>query len=374
MKEYLRRTIVWLLIIFSITGFVGYSQSSYFMINNTNSWRIQNFFREDKKSIDVVIIGASDVYTGFYPGVAYEKFGFTSYPLCVDGKTDALWTAQIREAIKEQDPKLILVDIGGALYEDEVRLFDDGIFRSFVDNTPLSVSKIMMLSETELKDDFTSYCFPLIKYRSDFSNAAEAHKQKVFFNDLKLSKLKGIGTITTIDKNQSSYEKTTEKIKLNKNSEKFLISFLDYCSKNKIKNVVFVRFPEKYVSAESLDIIRRCNTAKEIISGYGYDVIDFTDIFDQVGLDRENDFYNEEHMNVYGAVKFTEYLCRIISERYGIKPSELTVEQKENWNETVKYTNAFIKFSKELIEKGKEITLGEDKETYLMLEKEIGKD
>ena len=371
MKKHARKFISFFLVVLAIVFFVVYTQNNFYILYNDNSWRIRNFYREDYRSIDVVLIGVSDVYTGFYPGIAYEKYGFTSYPLCVDGKTDTVLKPEIKEAIREQNPKMIVVDIGGALYEDEVRLFDDGIFREFFDNTPLTFDKIRTMFDMDLKEDYISYCFPMVKYRGNIENAMGSYNQITYFNSIGISKLKGIGTTTVIDRNQSSYEPIAEKKEMNRNSQKIFMSFLDYCKNEKIDNIVFVRFPEKYVSADSLDVIRRCNTAKEIIADYGYDVIDCTDIFDQIGLDRDKDFYNEEHMNVYGAVKFTEYLSGILVDKYGVGPSVLNDGQKKQWEETVKYTNAFIDISKRMIEKGEEVLLGENKETYEMIENEL---
>lgn len=370
MKKYFNRILAWVMILSTIIVFVVYSQNNYFIFNGDNSWRTRNFYREDKYSIDVALIGSSDVYTGYYPGVAYSEYGFTSYPFCIDGRSNVMWRSQLREVIRQQHPKLIVIDFSGAVYDDDEKLLDDGIFREHIDNIPLSIDKIKSLSESQLKEEYLSYCFPLIKYRGDFHNAIEAHKEKTFFDSLGVSKTKGIGTISLIDKRKSHNPKITDKKALNKNAEKYLLLFLDYCKNNHINNIVFVRFPEKYIGAEALDEIRRCNTAKGIISSYGYDVIDFTYCYDEIGIDEEKDFYNGQHMNVYGAVKFTKYFGGIISQKYGIKPSKLSETQKNNWNETVIYTNAFVDLSKNLIEKGEEKVLGENKETFELIKKE----
>lgn len=77
--------------------------------------RLDGFYLEDKDSLDVVVIGASDVYSGYSAGYAFEKYGFTSYPYAVPSDMVTLWKAQLKEVIKYQSPKMIVFEINGAL-------------------------------------------------------------------------------------------------------------------------------------------------------------------------------------------------------------------------------------------------------------------
>ncbi len=46
---------------------------------------IKNFYREPKNSLDVAVIGCSEMYADYSPPIAYRNFGFTSYNLAVEG-------------------------------------------------------------------------------------------------------------------------------------------------------------------------------------------------------------------------------------------------------------------------------------------------
>ena len=76
MKKYIIRTI-------KITSFlVVFALALLFLQNfvlchiDHNKLRIDGFYLEDEKSIDVVFTGASELYAGFCPALAFEKFGF----------------------------------------------------------------------------------------------------------------------------------------------------------------------------------------------------------------------------------------------------------------------------------------------------------
>ena len=49
-----------------------------------NKIRLDGFYMEEKNSLDVVLLGASEVYTAFSSSLAYDEYGFTSYPYAIE--------------------------------------------------------------------------------------------------------------------------------------------------------------------------------------------------------------------------------------------------------------------------------------------------
>ncbi len=344
------------IIVFSV---ILYAQDNYYIYNDDNSFRTKNFYREEKNSLDVVFLGASEIPSGFFPGLAYQEFGFTSYPFASDGQSVRVWKSQLIEILKYQTPKLIVVEIGGALY-DEKDLLKDYSFRSYIDNMPLSVNKIETLTNSKTQDDFLSYCFPVIKYHGDLNNTKGANIQKRFFDRLGYSRLKGIVTLTKTDGNTPCIQ-YSGKIELHPYAEEKLREFLAYCQDNQIENIIFTRFPFKHYR-ENTDWLGRKNEAKDMIVDAGFRFLDFTNSFDEIGLDNQENFYNQLHMNVYGAEKFTYFFGKIISDILPSVKSTLSEEQKVRWDETVQYTNAFVALAKKQIASGKEEWLRDTKE------------
>ena len=364
---YIRRIISWFISIIVVIGLLAYFQDNYFIFNSSNSWCARNFYREQKNSLDVVFLGASEVYTGFYPGLAYENYGFTSYPFAFGGQSGGVWKSQINEIKKTQSPKLFVVEIGGILYENDTEVFDDAALRRYVDNIPLSNNKISTLLECNLKDDFFSYCFPFLKYHGDFENAKAANREKIFFDKTGFSLLKGIYTLSAVDNQESYSVDFSDKLPLNVHAEMQLIDFLDYCVENRVDNILFTRFPRKNVNRATIDEIKRKNTAREIISKRGFDFIDFSNSFNEIGLDSDKDFYNPAHMNVYGAEKFTLYFSEILKNNYGITSSVLDSNEEYQWKKCQKYTRSFISLSKEWIADGKKEWIEERKDICELL-------
>ena len=90
MKCYLKRAVSIISILLIALSFFVVTQNHV----DHNTLRIQGFYQEEDNSIDVVMIGASDVFTGFSPGLAYGEYGFTSYSYAVDANNIDFFKSQ----------------------------------------------------------------------------------------------------------------------------------------------------------------------------------------------------------------------------------------------------------------------------------------
>ena len=73
-------------------------------------------------------------------------------------------------------------------------------------------------------------------------------------------------------------------------------------------------------------------------------------------------------MNIYGAVKMTNYLGKLIKEKYNIVPEKLSDEQKERWDKSAKYFDKLERYCDYLIKNKQKIEVKEDVKTLKVLE------
>ena len=159
------------------------------------------------------------------------------------------------------------------------------------------------------------------------------------------ARLRGISTTTCIDKEKSIEINLEKKESMNSTSEAILKEFLDYCNTESIKNIIFCRFPHKF-TIDNEGFVYRKNSCKELINSYGYKFWDFEKDYQAIGIDLKQDFYNCNHMNVFGAEKMTQYIARNFKEQCGELDRTLNEKQREQWSDTVMVTDRFICFSK----------------------------
>ncbi|MDL2253843.1 hypothetical protein LJC49_07205 [Ruminococcaceae bacterium OttesenSCG-928-I18] len=83
---------------------------------NTKSETMMAFYAEPKESIDVLFVGSSHCMAAFSPAAIWQQEGFTSYNLY--SLSQPMWTSYhyIKEALKTQSPKVVVLDAFGMSY------------------------------------------------------------------------------------------------------------------------------------------------------------------------------------------------------------------------------------------------------------------
>lgn len=339
-----------------------------------NSLRVEGFYQETPGSLDAVFIGASDMYTSFIPGRAYEKYGFTSYLLASESITsDGVLTA-VKEVVRTQNPQLVVVEANAFLYSDTKNDQNQAYIHKFFDNLPFSLNKLDYIQKNVPVDDRWEYIFPLIKYHGLWTEYPE--RFYMMASDLTLDMrgynyLKGFRTTAQIFKsktpslNEQIYTEH-DTLPLDPKLETQLRELMDYAKQNDV-NLVFVRAPH-YVTKSTYDRVKRSNQMAHIVNEEGFSYYTFESDARDIGIDDQHDFYNEEHMNVYGALKFTDYVAECFVSVEDLKPGFLTDEQKEGWKEVSKTSNQLYRYCDDMMTKGDGRGAQEDVVTLFMLD------
>lgn len=369
MKRRIFRLIRVVSLILAVLLTVGLLQEYVFCHADHNRQRIKGFYEEDKNSLDIVYLGASEVYSDIAPGHAYEKNGVTSYLFATQANSILNYKSQLKNILSRQDPDLIVIELNGAVYGDEEEVTKEPNLRNYADNVPLDLTKAEWIMENGGKNT-AEYLFPFIKYHGVWSDTKHKREQvykKTIIQDQQrgYNYLKGVLNETNIFRNtQRSMNESLPKSAgvtepLTQIEEKGLRELLQFCKDEKLDNVVFARFPH-IVVRRTFSRFARSNTVGEIVKEYGFDYLNFERDIALTKLDENKDFYNLDHLNVYGQQKFTDFLTDYLIKNYGVTPRELTDGQKEEWETCSDYYKAYSAYSKKLIKAGKRRELSED--------------
>ena len=339
-----------------------------------NSLRMEGYYMEDFDSLDVVTMGASDVYTSFASARAYKQYGFTSYPYATQSITASGMLTALKEVVRTQTPQLIVIEVNAFLYKEKKNESDEGHIRKLIDSVPFNQNKIDFVSEYIDPDQQLEYYVPLIKYHDlwkEYPGQMRLVLSKLNQDNRGHSYLKGFRTTTKSYKPPQKIlnEKIVNEegtLALNPTLEAELREMLDYC-KEKNLNVLFMRVPH-LVYKQTFDRVKRSNRAGEIIRSYGYDYLNLERDWKKLGLDLKTDFYNYDHMNIYGAVKMTNYLGKLIRDKYNIVPEKLSDEQKERWDQSAVYFDKLERYCDHLIKQKKKVEIEEDVNTLNAIE------
>lgn len=381
-----------------------------------NRMRLDGYYLEEKDSLDVVFIGASDCYASFAPGLAYEKFGITSFSYATASATAGAAKTMVKEVMRTQNPQKIVIEINAFLYgfDNENKVSS---VRNYIDNVPFNENKLEYLQsgavpvdpskveqfnqpvkesttdeaqstdnteptapEVEqptvpVTDDLVEYYLPIVKYHGTWNDYPEPSgkylTQMVTQHTDGATKLKGYRTQTakfTPDPEYPCINHTlannNKKLALIPEYDAMLREFLQFLKDEKIDNVLFIRTPHM-VDKSTYGRFKRANEAGGIIKSYGFDYINFERDPETLAYTGD-DYYNMDHLNIYGANKFTNYFGTILTEKYGVKPTEKSDKQKANWDTAVEYYHRLYDYcdhyiNNEYIKTGHIQTLEENK-------------
>lgn len=367
MKGKMLRCVKILCLVLASAVTIGLLQEFVLCHADHNRQRVKGFFEEESDSLDVVLMGASEVYSDFAPGYAYDRNKVTSYLFATQSNSILNYKSQLKNILSRQKPGLIVIELNGALYGDEEELYKEANLRNYADNVPLDGVKLEWMAQ-HAGGNWQEYLFPIIKYHNIWQDFPDEMKyQKTVFGD-KLrgyGYLKGILNETAVFKSSqrtlNSYlaDSADSKKPLTAAEEKGLRDLLEFCKSEKLDNVVFARFPHLVVT-RTYARFERSNTVGDIVKEYGFDYLNLERDFMQTGLDESSDFYNLDHLNVYGQKKFTAYLTDILMKKYGVSPGKHSDGVQNEWQTCADYYDAYYRYSDELIKSGNKRELSED--------------
>ena len=352
-----------------------YLQQFILLHYDSNRLRMEGFYLEEKNTVDVALVGSSEVYASFSPGMAYDKFGFTSYDYATASISSTAAITQIKEIMDNQSPEVILMEVNAFVYGvdeegTDLNAFKESSIRNYIDNIPMNSNKKAYLDEYIDKDLHIEYYLPLIKYHSAWSDypGAVRYLRSCFDQQLRgYSLFKGFKTQTRIFQPlKKTYNKEivndNKKLPMSSTAVEELDKLLKYCKDNKI-NIVFFRAPH-IIRKDNIKRSQRTNTLQEHIEKNGFDFYNFERNYAELGIDLKNDFYNYDHLNIYGCEKFTQYMGRLLRGKYNVGKTELTEKQQKNWNKAAKNFRKLYDYSDEMIKSGKKyVVLEDDTET-----------
>ena len=355
MKTTITRLLKILALIVPIALFVFFMQANVFCHMDQSTERIRRFYFEEENSLDVVLLGASDVPTAFAPGLAYEQYGFTSYLYTMDANPGSLYKYQLKEILSRQNPQAILVEVNGFLYGDDYQT-DEARLRIFTENIPFNANRVETVLHFDTEDK-TSILLPFIKYHGDWikgNRLVETYQWKTGKANGP-SMLKGITTCTLVAPFDPSTVEVPdpEKIVI---AEDALVDFLEFCKEEEINNIIFTRFAHRNSASHSAAVAK----VAQVLENYGYSLLNLEEKIEEIGLDFDKDFYNDEHLNIYGMEKTTTYIGSFLADHILGAPIEQTAENTKHWEECVDAYQVYRAYAYDRTEKGIETWPGEE--------------
>ncbi len=279
------------------------------------------FYNEPKNEFDIMFFGSSNTYCSFNPLILYEETGLKSYVFATQQQPVWATYAYIKDALKTQSPKLLVVDV--LMFSKDSEYYDDGVNYSFMDDMPLSLNKIRLAIASAPRGDRVRLLVNFIKYHSRWSELTEDDYK--FKRKEAADYLKGYTLLENVfDSASAPVQNVTESTPLGK---KEILYFEKTVKLAKEKNIplLFVKAPSNATEEEQ----KLFNSAEKLAEENGIEYINFNALYNEIGLDLKKDFYDKSHLNYIGAEKFTRYFAKNICKKY--TPETPDTKNSELW-------------------------------------------
>ena len=319
--------------------------SVFLRVNNGRDvMGIYSFYKEPENSIDVALIGPSQIYTGFYSPLAYKEYGFTSYAFSTASMLSSLYIPAVKEIRRLQNPKLFVFEVWG-FFESAENGYRESPVRRVIDNMPDSPNKREMIETIVPEKERNTYKYPLLKYHTQWKNLPKCIS--ILNSKIKISKrgyslTKNFSTIT-MKANKNSFSEMNY-LHFSDEALNNMEVLLKYCKDNNI-DALFVRSPDLKKTEDKESFAK----AEALIKSYGFNFLNMDHHKKEMGLVDFHDYYNYDHLNIYGMPKMTRYLSNYIVSNYDVK-AEHTEQVKKEWDECAKYTDKVIDYCTKMIE------------------------
>lgn len=286
---------------------------------------VQSLYNHDKNSFDVIFIGPSTSLTAWNSLVAWKRYGITSLNYSFPSLQRPAVKQLIENILKEQKPKIIIIEADMLLFPlDPIR------YKFFLNNTfpyiPFSFNKIIIgfsscrafnLSFKRMLEIF----FPIILYHDfyDKINIKDLiNRRKI--NDLFVTIFPKLYT----HKDGKWFLEPENKVSFSTDIKDLEESeLLDFFKTIKDVKIVFCNIPNTEYFSDISDYRTKSELLIKTINLIESMNIDFINLNNESVIKEMNlsvtDFCDEDHMNYLGAIKYTNYLAKILVEKYNLK-------------------------------------------------------
>lgn len=315
---------------------------------------MNEYYKLDKNSAQMIILGSSHTTMGFSPIECYKQTGITSFNLSTAKQPIEVSYFLLKEALKRQSPEVVVYEVSGLYYQQEE--INIAKYRYSMDTMPLSINKIWMAesyARYNEENDFPLFSIgealcPIYYYHDRWK---EMNEDEFSYLGSPVTYLKGQvirSYITKINFDMEAFDKKlAKKVAKNpskqptirKNNLNFFLKIKKLCDDNNIKLVLTSTPTNRWNSAKE-------KLANDLAEKYNLDFVNMS-VEDGKVIDYSLDMADGNHVNARGVKKTTKYLTDFIVKNYGIKSKGKDSQFEECIKYYDKYYNNMLRYDME---------------------------
>lgn len=303
------------------------------LMSKSQNGRISAFYNEEKNSLEAVFIGSSHIFMTAYPFQLWEDYGIKSTVLGMNGMGIPVEYYCVKEAIREQHPDVIVVDLYKAYSNESLESISHT--HNLFDAMPYSMNRWDMLSTLVPEENKVEFYFPLYLYHVRWKELTQTDFEE------RVTYAKGASPQFGIYDASAFVEvPSEEKQEVPEMALMYIEKIIDECAENNVE-LIFTVIP--YETTEETEYHQRIfNMLEDELADRNVEYYNFFHMMEDVGIDVQTDFYNKGHLNYDGGTKVTAYLGEILSEK-GLGNKQ---DNDEKWQSGAKLWHSYVQSEK----------------------------
>ncbi len=281
-------------------------------------------YYDEEKDFDVVFIGDCEVYENFVPLTLWENYGINSY---IRGSAQQLiWQSYylMEETLKYEKPDVIVFNVLSLQYNEPQK---EAYNRMTIDGMRWSASKVGCIQASMLESEsFIEYVFPLLRYHDRWSEL-EPEDFKYILGAEQVGHNGYYMQVGVVPVEYIPEGKILGDYSFGDNAWSYLDKMVALCEENGVELVLIKApslYPEWYDEWDA--------QVEEYAVAHNLKYINFLEHTEEIGLDFSTDTYDAGlHLNLYGAVKLTDYFGARLAEECGLEDRRGEEALAESW-------------------------------------------
>ena len=294
-------------------GVIVYIFSGFFRIvqyPRDSLYDFYNYMNQD--TIDVLCVGSSHVYCSINPVQMYDDYGIAAYDLAAGGQ--AIWCSYyyILEALKNQKPRVVILDVFTVRVEDDY-YFDYKNVQTNLLNMKPSYSKWKALQAAEIDRGGVELLlgFPITHSRYKQLRSSSFNLEDNYISYLGYSYQPKIVPYEVEE--IRDVRGVTEITPITRKAEEYLRKSIELCQEQGV-SIILVNAPMPTTPEEAQ---MKYNYVQQIADEYEIPFLNGVCYDEEMGLDWGMDSMgNDGHLNYKGATKYTKWLCDYLESNY----------------------------------------------------------
>ena len=290
---------------------IGFAALKVFNYKDTGGGGGFPHLYQEKADIDVMFFGSSHAHCTIDHGYLWDQYGIAGYTLSAGSQNLAGTYYFVKEALRVQKPKVIMVECWGAS-GGEIKNGESDVYRNTLGmrwSAPIFEYLDYLANNMEMDSTWKNQVLckiPIVHSRYTELTQSDFKDNIPFMRGYRGSfDIVSIGTPEAAD--------NYDTLEIGKSKEEFLQKVIDVARENDVEVVFFVS-PYYLTDEEQMQF----NRVAEFAVANNVPFINFNHLYEEIGLDFEKDMRDESHVNNDGAVKVTEYLSQFLKEEYDI--------------------------------------------------------